>query len=269
MKTQKQCLALHLGEWHGLFSDYRPTANGWELGGQKRSLITFAALDLPSSSGSPAALSAIRQTNAYYLLQGSPSPENSHSWIYQDFSAGLRFFPEGSFSNGRVQLAPFSDFAVEQGFLWGEHKARVVQQWDVQGRLVLVTTILEHRGKNLDPVTDCPPIHKEQLRARLQGKWRGIAQSFSAVDYLLSETEVHFSGAEWVSDWDPLPGGLWIGGPDPLPIPTAHSDRSFSVSLSWFPEWKEGRQLLRLVRDYDARGTWQRVTLIRAEKRQG
>ncbi|MFS8830507.1 DUF3598 family protein, partial [Synechococcus sp. R8-2] len=178
MKTQKQCLALHLGVWHGLFSNYRPTAGGWELGGQKRSLITFEALAPSSSSGSPAAGSAIRQTNAYYPLQGSPTPESSQSWVYQDFSPGLRFFPDGSFSNGRLQLAPFSDFAVEQGFLWGDRKARLVQQWDAQGRLVEVTAILERRGQALDPVADCAPLSREQLRACLQGRWRGIAQSF-------------------------------------------------------------------------------------------
>ncbi|MEN9225833.1 MAG: DUF3598 family protein [Thermostichus sp. HHBFW_bins_43] len=269
MKTQKQCLALHLGEWHGLFSDYRPTADGWELSGQKRSRITFETLDSPSAAESSGAASGIRQTNTYYPLQGSPTLGNSHSWVYQDFSAGLRFFSEGSFSNGRVQLAPFSDFAVEQGFLWGDRKARVVQQWDAQGRLVEVTTILEERGQMLDPAGVSPPISKEQLRERLQGQWRGIAQSFAAGDYHPSEREVCFSGAEWMSDWDPLPGGLWIAGPDPLPMPTTHGDRSFSVSLSWFPRPEDGRQGLRLIRDYDARGAWQRVTLIRAEKHRG
>jgi hypothetical protein len=67
----------------------------------------------------------------------------------------------------------------------------------------------------------------------------------------------------------PLPGGLWVGGPDPLPIPTLRRDRRFSVSLSWFPEGPEGRHLLRLVRDYDERGAWQRVTLVRLERDPG
>ena len=258
MKTPIQCLALHLGEWHGLFSDYRPTAHGgWELVGQKRSLITFEALEL----------GAIRQTNAYYPLEGSPNPTSRQSWVYRDFSPGLRFFPDGSFSNGRLQLAPFSDFAVEQGFLWGDRKARVVQQWDAQGCLARVTVISERRGQPLDPVADCSPLSKERLRACLQGRWRGIAQSFSAADSLLSETHVDLS--EWASPWDPLPGGLWMGGPDPLPIPTLHRDRRFSLSLSWFPEGPEGRHLLRLVRDYDERGAWQRVTLVRLERDPG
>ncbi len=257
MTTQRQCLALHLGEWHGLFSEYRPTAHGWELVGQKRSLITFEALDL----------GAIRQTNAYYPLQGSPTPESRQSWVYQDFSPGLRFFPDGSFSNGRLQLAPFGDFAVEQGFLWGDRKARVVQQWDPQGRLVGVTVILERRGQALEPAADFPSLTNKQLGAALQKRWRGIAQSFSAADSLLSETYVDLS--EWASLWDPLPGGLWITGPDPLPIPTLHRDRHFCVSLGWFPEGPEGRHLLRLVRDYDERGAWQRVTLMRLERDPG
>ncbi len=259
MKTQRQCLALHLGTWQGLFSNYRPTAHGWELAGQKRSLITFEALDL----------GGIRQTNAYYPLEGSPTPESHQSWVYQDFSPGLRFFPDGSFSNGRLQLAPFGDFAVEQGFLWGDCKARLVQQWDAQGRLVGVTVILERRGQALDLAANFPSLTKAQLSLALQGRWRGIAQSFSAPDSLLSETEVCFSEPDWISPWDPLPGGLWIGGPDPLPIPTLHRDRRFSVSLGWFPEGPEGRHLLHLVRDYDERGAWQRVTLIRLERDPG
>lgn len=258
MKTPIQCLALHLGEWHGLFSDYRPTAHGgWELVGQKRSLITFEALEL----------GAIRQTNAYYPLEGSPNPTSRQSWVYRDFSPGLRFFPDGSFSNGRLQLAPFSDFAVEQGFLWGDRKARLVQQWDAQGCLARVTVILERRGQALDLVADFPSVTQAQLSAALQGRWRGIAQSFSAVDSLPSETEVQFWGE--TETRDPLPGGLWVGGPDPLPIPTLHRDRRFSVSLSWFPEGPEGRHLLRLVRDYDERGAWQRVTLVRLERDPG
>lgn len=257
MTTQRECLALHLGEWHGLFSEYRPTAHGWELVGQKRSLITFEALDRD----------AIRQTNAYYPLEGSPTPTSRQSWVYQDFSPGLRFFPDGSFSNGRLQLAPFGDFAVEQGFLWGERKARVVQQWDPQGRLVRVTVILERRGQVLDLGADFPALTQAQLGEALQGRWRGIAQSFSAADSLLSETHVDLS--EWASPWDPLPGGLWIGGPDPLPIPTLHRDRRFSLSLSWFPEGPEGRHLLRLVRDYDEGSAWQRVTLMRLERDPG
>ncbi len=259
MKTQRECLALHLGEWQGLFCEYRPTAHGWELVGQKRSLITFEALDR----------GPIRQTNAYYPLQGSPTPTSRQSWVYQDFSPGLRFFPDGSFSNGRLQLAPFGDFAVEQGFLWGDRKARVVQQWDAQGHLVGVTVILERRSQALDLVADFPALTQAQLGAALQGRWRGIAQSFSAVDSLLSEIEVQFWGEEETGIRDPLPGGLWMGGPDPLPIPTLHRDRRFSVGLSWFPEGPEGRHLLRLVRDYDERGTWQRVTLIRLERDPG
>ncbi|MFT0813758.1 DUF3598 family protein [Synechococcus sp. OH20] len=259
MKTQRQCLALHLGEWHGLFCEYRPTAHGWELVGQKRSLITFEALDL----------GGIRQTNAYYPPQGSPTPESRQSWVYEDFSPGLRFFPDGSFSNGRLQLAPFGDFAVEQGFLWGDRKARLVQQWDPQGRLVGVTVILERRGQALDLAADFPSLTKAQLGLALQGRWRGIAQSFSAVDSLPSETEVQFWGEEETGIRAPLPGGLWMGGPDPLPIPTLHRDRRFSVSLGWFPEGPEGRHLLRLVRDYDEGGAWQRVTLTRLERDPG
>ncbi|MEN9202394.1 MAG: DUF3598 family protein [Thermostichus sp. DG_1_6_bins_120] len=260
MKTQKQCLALHLGEWHGFFSTYQPTAAGWQLSGQKCSRIRFEALGTDGTGG-------IRQTNSYYPLQGSPRPGSCHSWVYQDFSAGLRFFPEGSFSNGRVQRAPFSDFAVEQGFLWQDRKARVVQQWDPQGHLVQVTTILERRGQLPELAAELFPLSKEELRERLQGEWWGVAQSFSSLDYRLQETEVHFCGTAWLSHWDPLPGGLWIGGTDPLPTTTAAGERSFSVSLSWFPQPERCQEVLRLIRDYDARGAWQGVTLIRAQKR--
>jgi len=144
-----------------------------------------------------------------------------------------------------------------------------VQQWDAQGHLVGVTVILERRGQALDLVADFPSPTKAQLGAALQGRWRGIAQSFSAVDSLLSETEVQFWGEEETGIRDPLPGGLWMGGPDPLPIPTLHRDRRFSVGLGWFPEGPEGRHLLRLVRDYDERGAWQRVTLVRLERDPG
>jgi hypothetical protein len=86
MKTPIQCLALHLGEWHGLFSDYRPTAHGgWELVGQKRSLITFEAYGV----------GRIRQTNAYYPLEGSPNPQAARAGFTEISRPDCAFFPSG------------------------------------------------------------------------------------------------------------------------------------------------------------------------------
>lgn len=275
MKTQKQCLALHLGRWEGIFTEYTP--DSLEIKAQKRSVITF---EQPEPQ-------IIRQTNAYFSMGSELVNSTPTSWEYRDFSVGLRFFEDGSFSNGKVQLAPFSDFATEQGFLVGDQKVRVVQQWNAQGITTSFTTIREIRGTWQDPGTTLiSPDH-------LLGRWQGSTTTFTAAEYtpIISEIELEFQRDQ--DDWTEqikiagqtikidgviagsrlylpkfkgqmlfLPGNLIVYSPEQLPIST-HSDRSFKVGLGWLPA---PDIYLRMIRQYDQNGSWQSVALLQAKK---
>lgn len=241
-----QALALHLGSWRGIFRDYE--GSSLSLKSQKRSLITFSQPE-PGS---------IHQRNTYLSMEADPNKaEGSNGsgmgWLYRSYAAGLRFFGDGSFSNGRLQLAPFSDFGVEQGFLWQESKARVVQLFDPAGALTTVTTILETR-QGL-PELDPPRLRPEQLL----GSWRGQAVTFEAQEYVPRIDPIQFSLTEMPERV--LPGSLWLAGAITLPIPTQHPDRSFEISLGWIPVAKVLRQI---IRRYDSTGAWSSVTLIAA-----
>ena len=249
-KSGSQCLALHMGSWHGIFREYEGSSlhQGLRLKSQKRSIITFTQPE-PGS---------IQQTNTYLPMDADPTqPEVSSSsmgWLYRNYAAGLRFFQDGSFSNGRMQLAPFSDFGLEQGFLYQDQKARVVLLFDQAGSLTGLTTILETRDDR--PALDPPPLTSDHLL----GSWHGQATTFDAQDYTPTIEPISLT-LTTMPTWT-LPGRLWIEGILHLPIPTQHRDRSFAISFGWIPEPGILRQV---VRRYDSTGAWSSVTLIEAQ----
>ncbi|NJM00404.1 MAG: DUF3598 family protein [Synechococcaceae cyanobacterium RM1_1_27] len=245
-RSASQSLALHLGSWQGIFRDY--DGSSLTLKSQKRSIITFTQPE-PGS---------IHQSNIYLPMEADPTqPEGSGSsmgWLYRNYAAGLRFFQDGSFSNGRVQLAPFSDFGLEQGFLYQDQKARVVLLFDPAGSLTGLTTILETRDTL--PALNPPSLTPEHLL----GSWHGQATTFDAQDYTPTLAPISLT-LTTMPTWT-FPGRLWIEGTRQLPIPTQHRDRSFAISLGWIPA---PGMLRQLVRRYDSTGAWSSVTLVEAQ----
>jgi len=231
-------LRLHLGSWQGWFRDY--DAEGRFLG-QKASEITFREL----------APHTYEQVNRY----GS----QSQRWVYTSLAAGLRFFPEGSFSNGQIQLAPFSGFAVEQGFLWQDHKARLVQQWDPQGQVSQFTTILEDR----DPGS--PREVRDWQGQGLEGSWTGTSITYGADSWHPESGSALIPDLlAWWQAYTPnpriryFPGQMVAVYPPALPMPTQHRHREFAVQLGWLPQ---PDHYCHLIRRYNREGTWQDVTL--------
>jgi Domain of unknown function (DUF3598) len=263
-KNQMQCLAMHLGRWEGIFADFSPDARFLS---QKESVILF---EEPEPN-------MIRQTNRY------PGCEDK-VWEYQDLSRSLQFFEDGSFSNGRVQLAPFSAFAAEQGFLHGDYKARMVHLFDTDGKASAITTIQEVRGSYQEPASIHNPLES------LLGIWRGEAlvlfpdwpepEKFESelilekvggqvrrqskigmhtVDWsgTVEDESVNFDSYRMVF----YPGNLLAISPWQLPL--FSSDKSFFVETGWFIE---PRLCLRMIRHYDPKGAWQRTMLIKEQK---
>jgi Domain of unknown function (DUF3598) len=267
MKNQMQRLAMHLGRWEGMFTDFSPEA---KLLGQKSSVILFEEAE-PN---------VIRQTNRY------PGCEDK-AWEYRDLSAGIRFFEDGSFSNGRSQLAPFSAFAAEQGFLYEDQKARIVQLFDVEGKASAITTIQEVRGRTYQT----PASLNNPLEGFL-GTWKGkalvLSPDWPEPEKLESELIFEKDGAQihrqfkmgaqtfdWIGNYEDsavsfddgrmvfFPGNLMTMSPPQLPL--LSSDKSFSIEIGWLVD---PRTCLRMIRYYDHKGSWQKVVLIK-EQSQG
>ncbi|MDX2273625.1 MAG: DUF3598 family protein [Cyanobacteriota bacterium] len=266
MKTQKECLALHLGTWYGIFSETTFFNQIPTEARHKRSQIIF---EQPQPE-------VISQSNAYLPVEAENEDlfPSANPWYYQNFSAGLRFFEEGSFSNGRVQLAPFSDFATEQGFLFENQKMRVVQQFDSQGRISAITTIQEARGENsqawlsqqiaslAEPV-DSSTALSEFFAEYENSRWHGSATTLTADHYTPSQQSVTLimgRGNDFC--WLAAPR-LLLRSPQILPIPTTHRDRHFQIELIWLPN---PEYYLGLIRRYDRQGAWQDITLIQADR---
>ncbi len=267
MKSQIQRLAMHLGRWEGVFADFSPDA---KFIGQKESVILF---EEPAPN-------VIRQTNRY------PGCADK-VWEYRNLSEGLRFFEDGSFSNGRVQLAPFSAFAAEQGFLYGDYKARMVHLFDTDGKASAVTTVQETRGSRQGPT----PAHNSL--EDLLGIWRGealvLSPDWSETEKFGSELMLEKVGVqvrrqskigghavcESGTDEDGFvnfdsyrmvfyPGNLLAISPWQLPI--FSSNKSFFIEIGWLIESGDS---LRMIRHYDAKGSWEKTVLIKEQKMEG
>jgi Domain of unknown function (DUF3598) len=264
MKNQMQCLAIHLGQWEGIFTDFSPDT---KFIGQKESVILF---EEPEPN-------VIRQINRY------PGCADK-VWEYRNLSGGLQFFEDGSFSNGRIQLAPFSAFATEQGFLHGDYKARMVHLFDIEGKASGVTVIRETRGPQQNPA----PMH-DSLESLL-GIWSGEALVLSAdwseaekfeSELILEKVGVqvhrqskigvhtvdeHGAYKDGFVDFDGYrmvfyPGHMMAISPWQLPL--LSSDKSFLIETGWFIE---PRLSHRIIRYYDAKGAWQKTVLIKEQR---
>jgi len=264
-------LALHLGTWTSLFTDYH-------LDIVKRTYTTGKITPTEIIFEQPEPM-LIQQTNRY-------PGETPKIWEYRNFAAGLCFFQEGSFSNGQVQLAPFSAFGVEQGFLVGDTKIRLVQLFDEQGRIGKIVWIREQRN-SLGLTTPTPPVAQG-----LAGTWQGLAYVMKGdslqPEPLATTTHWHFAtetvsrhttiGSQETDIWEArgdtsvfvghsyvgyfLPGGGY--GLMPLELPQLARDKSFWVEMGWQvnPE-----QCLRMRRTYNLQGAWENTMLICEQRR--
>jgi len=231
-------LAQHLGIWQGWFREYDPQG---QFVGHKASEITFQEL----------APHTYEQVNRYR--------SQTQRWVYTSLAAGVKFFAEGSFSNGQIQLAPFTGFAVEQGFLWQDRKARLVQQWDPQGYVTQFTTILEARHQAVSANVsswDGEP---------LSGVWVGTSTTYAADSWNPESGSLTLQDlTSWWREPTPnpviryFPGQMVAIYPCRLPIPTLHRERHFCVQWGWLPQ---PDHYCHLIRRYNAEGTWADVTL--------
>jgi hypothetical protein len=212
----------------------------------------------------------------------SEPPLSDYSQDYRSLGKQVIFFATGAFSKGSLQLAPFSEFGAEYGFVAGNRRLRFVQLYDRQGNLSNLTLIREFRAGTDN--SERPPLTVKQLL----GQWQGTAYTVYA-DWQPSQSYTTHLEVQDLGDGR-LQQQLSFGdrtitstayltdnrlnfedGPTPrqiLLLPDGTSSNTplhltlqqpFFVEVGWLVTDNE-RQ--RLIRSYNEKGEWVSATYV-------
>lgn len=212
----------------------------------------------------------------------SEPPLSDYSQEYRTVGSQNIFFETGAFSKGSLQLAPFSEFGAEYGFVAENRRLRFVQLYDRQGNLSSLTLIREFRSAT--DAGERPPLRVEQLL----GQWQGTACTAYA-DWRPSDTcsirlevqdlgdgrlrqQLSF-GDRTLTSTAQIAGNtlLFEEGPSPrkiLLLPDGTSSNTplqltlrqpFFVEVGWL---LREQQRQRLIRSYNEKGEWISATHV-------
>lgn len=149
MKSQWECFLQNLGVWEGSFTNFSPQGT---LLKDTPSCLSLEGLN----------------NNQTVRLTLSRSGQD----VIREFSSvggGLLFFENGSFSEGLIQLGPFSEFGGELALVHENRRLRLVQLFDKTGQLKELILIREHLAGT--PVAERPTLQINDLL----GEWLGQA----------------------------------------------------------------------------------------------
>ena len=203
-------------------------------------------------------------------------PLSDYVQDYRSLGRQVIFFETGAFSKGSMQLAPYSEFGAEYGFVTENRRLRFVQLYDDKGALNRLILIREFRAST--DAKERPPLTVEQLL----GQWQGTAcKAYSewqpSENYATHSEFKDMGGGYFQENWSMgdctltskfrregntlhcedeqrprkillLPDGCSIDSP----LHVTHR-QSFSVELAWLVQDNE-RQ--RLIRTYNEKGEW-------------
>jgi hypothetical protein len=260
----------NLGEWQGSFTSV-------SLAGELLS-STPSILNLDAFENNQLVKFRLRRFGS-----GSDQPPTSDfSQDYRTLGRQIIFFETGAFSKGSVQLAPFSDFGAEYGFVADDRRLRFVQLYDSQGALNSLTLIREFRsGTN---AYERPPLTWEQLIGHWQGTactayadWQPsqtftthlevknlgdgrLQQNLSFGDRTVTSTAA-IAGNVLKFEDGPVPRQILLlpdGASSNTPLHVSHR-QAFFVELGWLVSENE-RQ--RLIRSYNDKGEWVSATHV-------
>jgi hypothetical protein len=164
----------NIGEWRGSFTQISPQG---EILKSTPSILNLEAID-----NNQAVLFRLRRfdSNNY-----DSSPIQDYQQEYRSLAKENIFFNTGAFSKGTLQLAPFTEFGAEYGFIDENRRSRLVQLYDKQGNFSNLTLIREFRTGT--EAKERAPLTVEQLI----GKWEGQAHTVYS-DLRPSETNTSY-----------------------------------------------------------------------------
>ncbi len=272
--SQWDYLLQNLGSWSGSFTRIAPSG---EIKSDSDSLVTLVGLNQNQT---------IRQTIQQFGAAGELLYDRLLE--YSSLGRGTLFFADGAFSQGSIQFAPFAEFGAELGFISGDSRLRLVQQFDQDSRIAQLTLIREQRQDS--PKAERPALTPDQLVGVWQGEavtlypdWRppshfttALTVSLSAdrLTQQLSAPGLNFSSTAQIDGSilrfeqgrHPMQLLLLPGGASanlPLSLPRREA---FLLEAGWLirPDHRQ-----RMIRSYDAKGEWVSLTLVNEHRQAG
>lgn len=253
----------NLGEWQGSFTRLSPQG---DMLGNTPSILTLEGLE----DNKLVKFRLRRYDNPDY----QDPPTQDYSQDYRSLGRQIIFFGTGAFSKGPWQLAPFSEFGAEFGFVDGDRRMRFVQLYDKELSLASLTFIREFRRGS--DAQERPALTVEQLLGTWHCQvytaypdWR--EPELSTMEISLGQTgdsveqRVTVQGKTSVMQGKVMGDQIHFLDPNPskvLLLPDGASSctpdrlqlgQPFSGEVGWLVRPNE-RQ--RLIRYYDNRGAW-------------
>lgn len=275
MRSQWESLLQNLGEWQGSFTRFSPQG---ELLEDTPTVVSFEGLN-------------DNQTIRQIVRRLPPNqPVEEKVLEYSSLGRGILFFENGAFSQGSIQLAPFSEFGAELGLIHGDRRLRLVQLFDKTGHLDRLTLIRERLAGGR--AGERPPLTVDDLLGEWQGEAVTIYPDQRSPDTYPTTLQIGKNGDNQLIQQLTINQGVStrnIGstariegsilyfdkGPQPnqlLLLPDGASSTSpqqvkpgqaFFLELGWLlqPDLRQ-----RLIRRYNDKGEWSTLTLVTERK---
>ncbi|MEH2132878.1 MAG: DUF3598 family protein [Nostoc sp.] len=266
-KSQWECFLQNLGVWEGSFTNFSPQG-------------TFLK-DTPSRLS----LEHLNHNQRVRLTLNRLGQD-----LIREFSSvggGLLFFETGSFSEGVIQLGPFSEFGAEFALVHENRRLRLVQLFDKTGQLKELILIREHLAGT--PVPERPTLQINDLLGEWQGQAVTIYPDWRSPDTYSTTLKLQLDGAgrliqntsfrdRTITSTATIKDSIILFDQEPekqiqvLMLPDGASATSplkvqlrqpLFLEVGWLIE-PNLRQ--RMIRSYNEKGEWVSLTLVTEER---
>ena len=279
MVAQWENFLQNLGEWHGSFTQLSTRG---EVLQDTPSIISLEGFN-------------DNKTVRLKLRRFSPNPsgvgEPEVSELVREYQAlgrDILFFENGAFSQGTIQLAPFSECGAEFGFIYNYRRLRFVQLYNTDGNLSTLTLI---REKQLDKnVPERPHLTVEDLLGEWEGEAVTMYPDWRSPDSYSTKMQLHLessdrllqkitfgSNATVISSSASIDGSVlhFNQGTSPVQVVLLPDGGSCTLPvkielrkpLFFEAGWLVEPDLrFRMIRSYNERGEWVSLTLVTERK---
>jgi hypothetical protein len=265
--SQWDGLLKNVGKWEGSFT--RMDLNGKVIE-DTSTLVHLEAL--PGAK-------TIRQVNRYFRQDGSLQSEQEY--FITSMSRGLLFFENGAFSQGSMQLAPFSEFGGEFGLIHENRRLRLVLLYNSDNQFSRFTLIREHLADS--GAQPSPDLKIDDLLGEWQGEAIQLDQNHFTVQTYTTNLVIKQEGSQIVQttqagdfqrtssaeiigsrlDFGNVQVRLLPGGASCVCPTVAELGKPLFLEIGWLiaPDVRQ-----RITRNFNAKGEWTGVTLITERK---
>lgn len=271
MKSQWECLLENLGEWQGSFTRFSPAI---ELVGDTPTIVSLSGLNNNQT---------IRQKIVRFLPTGEVSEKVLE---YSSLGRGVLFFENGAFSQGSIQIGPFSEFGAELGLIAGDRRLRLVQLFNKNSELEEITLIREilagtqpreipdltvaqllgewiGEAVTMYPDWRSPDTYPTHLKIYLNESGELVQQLSFANRTIESIGKIQGSILSFEQSRQKVQVLLLPNGASATCPTKIKFGQSFFLEVGWLHSPEE-RQ--RLIRSYNEKGEWVSLTLVKERK---